>query len=663
VPSQLRRIAWSDAVPAAVLTLAMAAAGLLASAGSALTRAGACVAGAGLLALTVRRSRPLPAAFAVMVVVLAEVVAAPQATAGPAFLALMLASYSLAVHARPLALAVGLAGATATIAAAQLLSPPQGYSHAVAITFFTAVLVAAPAAVGAVVRARTALLRRLHAGTETLRGRAPAELAARRAEQQRVLAADIGHVILTVLERMSRYAEVRDLAEVTALRDLGREALGRMRELVGALRASGAGEPAQLWPERPVHDVTELRAQVERVLAAAHPEPVPRRATWTLRAERWRDPVLAVLACCYAVLMVLDAARPGQQVLIGAVALLCVAPALRVRRWPVAATGVAVLAAAALTWLDRAPDGLGGLPAGLLLIGYPLLVGAAAPAYRAVFGLALCLAGAGAAIAVAAGPVPGWSELVSSAALAVGSWAAGRVLRAGARAVRDSAQAAVEEQAARYLAARDVLAADRSRVARDLHDAVGHAMTAIVIQATAAARIWDQRPELAAEHVAALRRTLAEVLADLRPLVSSVTLDSDAATGLAGLPELAARAARTGLVVQLDVAQPDSALDARVDAVGYRVAQEALTNAARYAPGSTVRIRLAYPPEGVDLEISNGPAAHPPADPAGSGHGLRGMAERVSGCGGFFTAEPDGEGGFRVLVRLPRVVPVIGVAG
>ncbi len=711
---EIRAVGRVDAALAGVLTAAMVVAALVTGPPEALARIGAAVVALGLLALAVRRRRPFAVTLAVAVVVVVAALAAPQGATAPTFLALMVAGYSLGAHARPAALASGLAVAVGAVATVQILLPQDGYSHASAIGFFAAVLVLAPAAVGGVVRIRANLTRRVRMGTEALRASAAGTLADRRTELRLRISGDIERVVLGGLESMRPHAAVRDLADVTALRDLGRDVLGRMRGLLGSLRAAGDAEP----PRVPGQGLAQLRTQVERVLATGaeeRPVPLPR---WTLLTPARADSLLAVITGGYALLAIAahlgDPVPAGRRVLTCLAAAATVLPAAGVRRWPLPATCTGLVAALAFAALDPRADPLGGVVAGAVLIGYPLLVAVAAGLRTAVAGLALCLATAVLATVLHPGALPAGSDLVSAAAVIVGSWAAGRVLRTGATALAESAAAGAREELRQRAQLREALDADRARVARDLHDAVGHAMTGIVLQATAAVRVWDSEPALAARHVAALRGTLAEALDDLRPLVTSIALEGAETPGLAALPLLVERARACGLDATCEIgtsfagdpptdtaandnapietalnetAYPDAllALDPATDSVAYRIVQEALTNAARYAPGARVTIRIGYPagsrpnserasserpspqrvsPERANPEtrsvvvaVENAASPYREVVATGSGHGLRGMAERVAGHGGTLRAGATPAGGFRVYARLPICGP------
>jgi hypothetical protein len=160
-PSSRCTAASRDRLLAIALTLAMAVMAALAGPAAVGERVGAVIAAGGLLALEYRRRRPLAAVTAVVVVVVVEVVASPQGSTAPAFLAIMVGTYSLGAYATTWSLVAGLALATAGVATAQYLAPTQGYSHASADIFLVALLVLAPAVVGGVMGVRDRLAQRV----------------------------------------------------------------------------------------------------------------------------------------------------------------------------------------------------------------------------------------------------------------------------------------------------------------------------------------------------------------------------------------------------------------------------------------------------------------------------------------------------------------------
>ncbi|MGW7071242.1 sensor histidine kinase [Streptomyces sp. NPDC054855] len=221
------------------------------------------------------------------------------------------------------------------------------------------------------------------------------------------------------------------------------------------------------------------------------------------------------------------------------------------------------------------------------------------------------------------------------------------------------------------LAAAEQRAADlavRNRLARELHDSVGHALSAVTLQASAARRVLDRDPEFVREALAAIeettRRTVGEldaVLGVLRegggdrtsPTAPAPTLSADL-DGL--LKRTRAGGLRVKATVELGPEGPDT-LPAMVSREAYRIVQESLSNALRHAgPDAPVALRIAL--DGTDLEIrAENPLPHgAPASRPGGGHGLNGITDRARLLGGTAEAGPA-NGGWRLNVRLPLKGP------
>jgi signal transduction histidine kinase len=182
-------------------------------------------------------------------------------------------------------------------------------------------------------------------------------------------------------------------------------------------------------------------------------------------------------------------------------------------------------------------------------------------------------------------------------------------------------------------------------------------MTVIALQAAAARRVWSSDPGLASQHAVTLRQTTADLVRELRETL--VLLGTDDDTGAAAFGELVDRANASGVHVSIETTGDHAALEPALRHAAYRVLQEALTNAARHAPGADVAVRLDVDDAGLALAVCNPvPAASrlatPAAAGAGSGRGLIGMRERVEGCGGRLLAGPVAPGGFAVQAWLPR---------
>ena len=216
--------------------------------------------------------------------------------------------------------------------------------------------------------------------------------------------------------------------------------------------------------------------------------------------------------------------------------------------------------------------------------------------------------------------------------------------------LRARAEAAEADREERVRAA---TADERARIARELHDAVAHAMSVMVLQAEAADEILDVDPGRARLAIERVQQVGREGLGEMRRLLG--VLRQDESPGLAPQPGMSAlqalvdQVSASGLPVQLNVDGEPRALSAGVDISAYRIIQEALTNAIKHAGASAVDVRLSYG-DLLELEVSDdgvGPAA------AADGHGLVGMRERVMLYGGTLNAGPVASGGFRVHATLP----------
>jgi signal transduction histidine kinase len=243
----------------------------------------------------------------------------------------------------------------------------------------------------------------------------------------------------------------------------------------------------------------------------------------------------------------------------------------------------------------------------------------------------------------------------------VSGWVLGVVL-----AARRSYARALEEQAAALEAARQELARravveERTRIARDLHDILAHAMSVITVQAGVGAHLLDRDPGQAARALRVIEETGRAALAEMRRLLGAMRAEDDPPTepqpGLASLDRLAAQATAAGVPVELQVEGAARPLPAGLEVSAYRIAQEALTNTIKHAPGGRARVIVRYRPHTMELEVvdSGGPGPRRPG-PGDGGHGLRGMRERVALYGGVLEAGPF-DGGFRVLASFPTDEP------
>ncbi|NEK84780.1 histidine kinase [Blastococcus saxobsidens] len=222
-------------------------------------------------------------------------------------------------------------------------------------------------------------------------------------------------------------------------------------------------------------------------------------------------------------------------------------------------------------------------------------------------------------------------------------------------ALRDRAERA---EAERELLARDAVLTERTRIAREMHDAVGHRVSLMALQAGAIEMAAGDpaRVEQLARQVQDAGRQALDELRQMVGVLRAEDIDDQAPLGpqpgLDDLPALLARAREAGLSVRL-TGQTGVPVDAAVGRAAYRVVQEALTNAGKHAPGADVQVCVAHAEGQLVVEVLNGPASRIGAPAPGGGYGLVGLGERVRTLGGRLTAEPRLDGGFRVEAVLP----------
>ena len=192
-------------------------------------------------------------------------------------------------------------------------------------------------------------------------------------------------------------------------------------------------------------------------------------------------------------------------------------------------------------------------------------------------------------------------------------------------------------------------AEERARIARELHDVVGHSVSVISLQAGAAEALLRSDPDKAAEHLQVVQRTAGETMAEMRRLLSVLREDDPTYAPQPGLEALGTLVRESGLEVELREEGQRRRLAAGVDLAAYRIVQEALTNARKYASAPRAEVVVRYAPDAIELEVRNPAGA---LNGSGGGFGLAGMRERVHVYGGTLEAGPEGAT-FRVLARLP----------
>jgi signal transduction histidine kinase len=238
-------------------------------------------------------------------------------------------------------------------------------------------------------------------------------------------------------------------------------------------------------------------------------------------------------------------------------------------------------------------------------------------------------------------------------------WLGGRLLRSHRALARQLAHETLRAEQARAGERERAIARERARIARELHDVLAHNLSAIVVQAGAARRVLDRDPAAAGEAVRLIADTGREALAELRYLSGAVRRDDadplDGPPTLGRVGDLVRGAREAGLDTSLRVEGEPVELPAGLELAGFRVVQEALTNAMKHAGPARAGVTVRYEPWEVVLEIIDDGAGTSAGDLSGlgGGHGIVGMRERVGLYGGSVEAGPAPGGGFRVLARIP----------
>ncbi|SHK34481.1 Signal transduction histidine kinase [Pseudonocardia thermophila] len=205
--------------------------------------------------------------------------------------------------------------------------------------------------------------------------------------------------------------------------------------------------------------------------------------------------------------------------------------------------------------------------------------------------------------------------------------------------------------------------AERARMARDLHDVIAGKLSAIAIQSEAVLSVPDPDPPILRKVLTSVREESVAALTEMRAMIGLLRADGSgdadprtAPAGLDRLDDLLATARSTGLTVTVEDRRDGGELPAAVDLAAYRIVQEALTNAAKHAPGSAVSVTLARTEGGLVVEVANPLVADAPPG-GGTGTGLLGLRERAAAVGGTVEAGPEGDR-WRLRAELPVATKV-----
>jgi signal transduction histidine kinase len=376
-----------------------------------------------------------------------------------------------------------------------------------------------------------------------------------------------------------------------------------------------------------------------------------------LAREYWFELLIAVLGIAAMAELIIGRDSPGAPSTplwfeVPAVAAL-VLPLFARRRFPFAAPAAYWLIATALSFVDGLliPFMVSLFPIGLASA---FLLGNLRDVRKGWLGLAIVLGG----ITTVVNNVPGHltAELLFIPVDFGIAWAAGFALRERAEKAEAAEMRAAQAEREREAAARVAVAEERSRIARELHDIVAHAVSVMVLQVGA---VRHKLPADLAEDKDALtgvERAGRRALTEMRRLLAAMRGEGEEAElvpqpGLDGLDSLLAEINRAGLPVELHVDGDPVPLPRGIDLSAYRIVQEGLTNALKHAHASDADVTVRYLPDELEIEIRDNGQGSSTTD--GLGHGLVGVRERVKIYGGEMSAGMANGGGFVLSTRLP----------
>jgi len=333
--------------------------------------------------------------------------------------------------------------------------------------------------------------------------------------------------------------------------------------------------------------------------------------------------------------------------------LVIVLPLLARRRFPFGAPAAMGVAAALTSFVDRTVVPYDGVT---FLVGCAalFLVGLLRDRAQAVAGFAV--AEGVLAVVVHNDPRSGVGNFVVASIIFAIVWTiAFGVGRKSVEAdeARDRAARAEREREER---ARSAVAEERARIARELHDVVGHSVSVMTVQASGVRRLLRPDQDREREALLIVERTGREALAEMRRMVGVLRRPEEAPAlapqpSLDHLGRLVEQAREAGLPVELSIEGDAIQLPAGVDLTAYRLVQEGLTNVVKHAQATRAEVLVNYGESYLEVTVTDNGSGVGNGD--GSGHGLVGILERVSVYGGELDAGPQPGGGYRLRAKLP----------
>ncbi|HEX5428425.1 MAG TPA: histidine kinase [Pedococcus sp.] len=569
----------------------------------------------GLLSLAVRRHRPVLtlgvlSGLGVLGTVLTPVLWPGAAdTGGVWILALMLASYSVGAHASGPAVGLGPALPLLVVLTADL-GTRSGWDRVSGIVFVTVFVGGLPTGVGRLVRVRHRAL------TTVRRQRAEIEAAQRQRQESVVLA-----------ERV-RTAERLQPTLVDGLRRLASRA-------ESGVDPAGIEDAARSLLTRTREEIVGLTAPVAVAPPPGQDPPADRLPAVRLTAQRWV--VLAAGAITVGLVLETSTALPmsAPSWVLGPTALAVGVPLALLWWRPVPAAVVAFAVTAAWARLVAPLDG--SLSETGFAMWTTFAVGALTRGPASALGLSACLLGQLLGV--------GTDDRLGEGLVLLVAWVGGRAVNRVSLLLEETRANNETLRQQEGQAAERALVAERLRIARDIHDVVGHTLTVITLQAGAARRLTPTDPRRAREVVGTIAAVAHDGLATLTHGSASEELS-----------DIVARVREAGLAVDAELAD-EALLGHGERLVALRIVQEALTNVIRHAPGSRATVWVGRVGNCVEVRVANTPGTGAPSG-RGNGRGLLGIRERVDASCGSVVWGPRAGGGFELRASLPMSAPL-----
>ena len=328
-------------------------------------------------------------------------------------------------------------------------------------------------------------------------------------------------------------------------------------------------------------------------------------------------------------------------------------PLLARRRFPFGAPAALFIYAAAVSFFEGR---LVTFPFAIFLavLSCSFLFGMLPERRQAVSGLGIAIGAA--AIVTHNHPTQGASDFVFIGVLFTIVWLAGNALGAKLSQYRQAEERADRLEREREERARAAVAEERARIARELHDVVGHSVSVMTVQASGVRRLLRPEQEREREALLIVEQTGREALAEMRRLVGVLRRPEEAPAlapqpSLQHLDKLVDQVRESGLTVDLTVEGEAATLPASVDLAAYRLVQEGLTNTLKHAQADRAEVLVRYGNGEVEVVVADDGNGIGGGD--GGGHGLVGLRERIAVAGGELDAGPRSGGGYEVRARLP----------